>query len=177
MPLVDNKTINTYKEVMKQLRKDLGRTITIYCPPTTATCNNCIYDTRTKTSSGVYKPDTGTQLFSEGALCPVCSGHGKIETAVTKVISHATIRWLDNRDRYFYEEKMGQFQPGWVRIQCTLSEVLKDKSNVNGLTYFDEAVKVTVDGEDCRVKSVTKSGLKDLFTCRVMMRKLSMDTD
>lgn len=176
--LVNNKVVKLYQNKISQLRKDLGRSISVYGTPTKSNCTNCYYDNQRKESTGVYN-GTGASPFSAGARCPVCSGKGKIETANITTVNNVTIQWMGSggNDNLFFEEKIGVFQPGWVRISVNLKDVLTDKSNVNGSTIFDNCDKVVIDSEDCIVKQVIKKGLRDLFTCRVLLRRKSMEAN
>lgn len=176
MQLVGKKIIKIYQKNISQLRKDLGRSITVHMSPTRTLCNNCNYDSQRGESTGVYN-GTGAFSFSMGTHCPVCDNKGKLEVADIRTINNVTVKWIDTTsiNNQNYEFKIGQGEPGWVRLSVDLSLVLIDKTNLNGDTIFNTCEKVVVDNEDCNVKNVVKKGLKTLYTCRVYLRKKSLD--
>ena len=174
MPIITDEHVNIYKTTITQVREALGRVATIYLPPTVVDCPWCIYDPVNKKSSGVAAsgyvwsthPDYVSPLNDK--LCPNCAGEGEIETEVTYT-TLATKKDLSYNDRN--DNTAGQFKPGTIRLSCDLSNVLVDTADLEGDTYFDRAIKVTYDGVTFNVVNVTKGGLRDLYTCRVILER------
>jgi hypothetical protein len=54
-------------------------------------CNNCLYDPISNKSSGSYNSSTGTDIFENGSICPVCMGIGKKQTPNSETINMAII--------------------------------------------------------------------------------------
>ncbi len=64
----------------------LAKTCLIVYPPKVVRCVNCVYDPTTNRSSN--RPRSGCpQPFAMGGTCPLCSGKGMREDAVTEEIS------------------------------------------------------------------------------------------
>lgn len=59
-----------------------------------SSCFNCYNDD--SGSSGVYNPDTGTEEFENGKICPVCNGKGFIKNIKMEEVD-CNIRSVDNK--------------------------------------------------------------------------------
>ena len=91
-----------YKDLIKQVIKDLGEPILVYGSPDTADCPQCLYDRVTGKSKNI-SDDTFTtpvtifgniitpQPFTRGR-CPVCKGEGKLFDYSPKTV-RAIVKW------------------------------------------------------------------------------------
>jgi len=144
---VPRSVIKTYQEVMDQVNKDLGRSITIYM-------------------RGDHDPDI---VWDSGANCPVNPQDYPDEDEwwewTTHTINNVSTIWGDEMSQFF---PAGRFEPHECELTVNLSTVLIDPSDVNSDTYFDTMAYCIVDGKKCVKNSVvTKMGLKDLYMCKV----------
>ena len=62
--------------VIDSFLDSLGKNCLLVYPPKASECTNCLFDIRTKKSSGVYKAG-GPQSFQVGEICPTCGGEGR----------------------------------------------------------------------------------------------------
>lgn len=76
-----------YKEACDELinNTNIGKQCTLYYHPTVTECPNCVFDSFSNKSAGVYKAG-GPLPFTIG-LCPWCNGEGLKETEVTENIN------------------------------------------------------------------------------------------
>lgn len=171
---VTERHINIYKTAITALRQSIGRIAKIYLEPTTEDCDWCIYDPVSKTSTGM--PQTGFVWdthpnYTSGindVICPNCSGKGTIDTQTVKEVM-ATRKDLDYNDSD--DAKGIKFKPGTLRLSCDLYDVLVDTSDPTGDTWFQRATKVEYDGDTYEVVNYSKSGLRDLYTFRVILER------
>lgn len=63
----------------------LGRNCKLIYPPKDSECPNCIFDTGTKRSSGIYKT-SGPSPFANYTVCPVCGGEGRSVKSIEESI-------------------------------------------------------------------------------------------
>lgn len=174
MAIITDNHVRIYQETITAVRQALGRTATIYLEPTDVDCTYCVYDPIAKKSSGIA--ETGMDWTTHpdyvagrnDIVCPECNGEGTVETQVTKTVL-ATKKDISTNDRI--DSSAGTFLPATVRLSCDLNDVLVDPTDVNGETWFHRAVKVVYDGESYEVVNPTKSGLRDLYTCRVILER------
>lgn len=136
--------------------------------------SNCKYDPVAKKSSGIAesgKDWTTHPDYTAGindVVCPNCNGEGTVETQITKT-ALATKKDISTNDRV--DNKAGIFMPATIRLSCDLNDVLVDTADKEGDTWFHRAQKVEYDGEFYEVVNPTKSGLRDLYTCRVILER------
>ena len=174
MAIVTDRHVEIYQTVITDLRQSLGRNATIYLEPTKTDCAWCILDTVSKRSSGVAAPGydwtTHANYVSpyNDKICPNCNGTGYVSTDNT-VIVKGTKKDLTYSDKE--DSEAGVFRPGTIRFACDLYDCLVDSTDVEGDTYFDRAIKVEFDGETYNVVNVSRSGLRDLYTCRVILER------
>ena len=64
---------------------NFGRVCRLYYPSKPLVCPNCIIDTITNQSTGLYN-GTGPVAFTNGMICPVCNGAGFKENEITEDI-------------------------------------------------------------------------------------------
>lgn len=174
MVLITAQHIKTYQDTITQVRKDLGRPVTIYLPPTEADCAWCILDTINDTSTGIAESgmvwSTHPDYVSprNNVVCPNCDGEGYVVSGTNIYIASGTKSTLRINDRE--DTNFGQFKPGTIRVSCDLDSVAIS-GNREGETYFDQAIKVEYDGLEYQVINVDKSGLGELYTCRAILER------
>ena len=100
--IVTNAIRKIYRDLIKDVVKDLGESIYVYGPPEEADCPNCLYDLTTGQSKNVF--DTtfvsavtifdkliSPKSFTRGR-CPVCKGKGKLYNRAPSNI-RALVKW------------------------------------------------------------------------------------
>jgi hypothetical protein len=158
--LVKNKHLNLYKKYTEQLISDLGKTISIYFSDKEKLCNNCVYDSVHKCSSGIYN-DIGPKPFT-GMICPVCSGSGKIKDSSSKNIT-AICRWVkfSSGEDMYRKEKYGIEEDRILSVKAKV--VFYD--DIKNADYF------IYDGERYRLKNIIKRGMKSDVVCVAYLEK------
>lgn len=165
MEVLNEATVNIYKEAISSLRKEIGRFI--YAIQNTAItsqrdCPNCRFDTVTGKSSGEFEaedpyPSDVVGPVNFRGLCPVCRGEGKLgasDKPLTKSIKiKANVWWLEGRERRvaaFGEEEEADI---WIR-----NVQLKYEGDIIKAKHF------LVDGEKAYLlKRPVKEGLRDII--------------
>ena len=172
--LVTDAHIRTYQTTITQVRKDLGRELTIHMAPDQYDCEWCVLDTINNKSSGIEESGKVWSTHPDyvyprnNIVCPNCGGDGYIVSGTNTVTISGTKKSLDFNDRD--DNIAGQFKPGTIRFSCDLDAVAIS-GNREGETYFDEALHVTFEGLTYEVLNVEKSGLKELYTCRAILER------
>ena len=177
MAIITDRHIHIYQDTITDVRNSLGRIATIYLAPTNVDCAWCILDPVSNRSSGVPEPDVRWEDHPNYSttynikICPECNGKGYVQTDNTETVN-GTKKDLSYNDNN--ESSVGFFRPGTIRFSCDLDKVLVTPGDRNGQTYFDIAIKVVLDGETYKVLNTSKSGLRDLYTCRVIMERTNL---
>lgn len=80
MPFVPSHIFTKHEEISNDILLNTRITVKtrLIYPERTEVCPNCIYDSKSKKSSGRYK--TGGPISFTYGLCPYCHGVGKINT-------------------------------------------------------------------------------------------------
>jgi len=174
MAIITDRHVEIYQTIVSDLRESLGRVATIYLQPTQTDCAWCIYDPIHKRSSGLEAsgyvwsthPDYVSPLNDK--VCPNCGGKGFTYTDNT-----VTVKGTKKELNYSDEEviNIGVFKPGTIRFACDLDDVLVTEGDRDGETYFDRAILVIYEGVRYKVMNISKSGLRDLYTCRVILER------
>ena len=147
---VDSRLVKTFQTTLRDLRKDLGRTITIWY----------------KTGD----PTVPTGTLDPVNLEPVDPTNPLVPTKTVKTIKYVIIHYGPEDNPFVYTPG-GRLEQGEVRLSMKLRDVLVDQSDVNGDTYFESAIKVIIDGNDFEVKGKPiKTGLRDLYSCVVICK-------
>jgi hypothetical protein len=100
--IVTNPIRRTYRRLIRQVIKDLGKTVYVYPNPETYDCPQCLHDLVTGESKNISNPNFITpvvifgetispQPFTRGR-CPVCKGKGHL-SHYTPVIVQALVKW------------------------------------------------------------------------------------
>ena len=100
--IVTKPVFRIYKDLMRQVIKDLGQSVSLYHDPDVADCPNCIWDRVSKKSKNIFDSSFVTpvtifetlispQSFTRGR-CPVCKGEGKLYN-YTPIIVQALVKW------------------------------------------------------------------------------------
>ena len=171
--LITDRHIQIYQTMISQSREDLGRTATIYLEPTKTECAWCLLDPIHDVSAGIAASgytwsDHEDYTSYNQTICPECGGIGytTVENTQTVKGSKKDLSYNQSEDK-----DVGKFRPGTIRFSCDLNDVLVDSTDINGDTYFDRAIKVVLDGEVYQIVNTTKGGLRDLYTCRVILER------
>jgi hypothetical protein len=146
---ISNRIINTFQEVMDSVITDLGRTITIYV-------------------RNGHNPDIPWDTVRDEPL-DTSTSPDQDDWYIYDVysIQKASIIWDIQRSSFY---SIGRFDPQGCEVTCLLSDVLIDKTDINGETLFDTMEYCMIDGNKMVKDSVVaKSGLRDLYLCTVHM--------
>ena len=104
MPSIPQALYDKYNEICDDfINLNFGQTCRLLYPPKRTACENCVYDTITQRSSGVYK-NGGPVSFSFG-ICPWCDGVGFKETENTD----------DIKMRVYWERR------SWIKINIPIN--------------------------------------------------------
>ena len=175
MAIVTDRHVDIYQQYISQVREDIGRIATIYLEPTLTDCTWCILDPTSNRSSGVresgkvwsdhpnYKDPYNTKV------CPECDGVGYTSSDNIKTVK-GTAKDLSYSDRDD-TSGVGYFRPGTIRFSCDLDDVLQTVGDRESQTWFDLAIKVVFDGITYNVINTSKSGLRDLYSCRAILER------
>ena len=176
MAIVTDRHVEIYQTVITDLRQSLGRNALVYLEPSRTLCAWCILDSVSKKSSGVEAPGydwvdhTDYKSPYNKKVCPNCNGAGY--TTVDNVVTvKGTKKDLSYNRRE--DSEVGVFKPGTIRFACDLDDALITAGDREGDTYFDRAIKVTYDGDTYEVVNTSRSGLRDLYTCRVILERVN----
>lgn len=165
MEIIDEQTINTYKDAISSIRKDLGRFI-FAVQDTVITsqrdCPNCRFDAITGKSSGEFEADDPYPGDVDGpinfrGLCPVCRGDGKLASSdkpLNKQVKiKANIWWLEGRERkvqVFGEDEEADI---WIR-----NVQVKYEDDIIAAKHF------LIDGKKAYLlKRPVQEGLRDII--------------
>lgn len=140
----------TYKDLIKQVVKDLNKPILVFLPPTKVDCPNCIYDFVNKRSSGefdstfvastvIFGDTINPQTFTRGR-CPVCFGDGHLEEADQRNVK-ALVKWNAKPSKDMEILAVGREGKPIVRIKTLRANF----DLVSQATYFE------VDGIRCEL--------------------------
>jgi len=174
MGIITDQHVLIYQQSITDVRQSIGRVAYIYLEPIKVDCTYCILDKVHGRSSGVseYGMDWTTHPDYDPVynikVCPNCNGKGYTQSDVIKTVK-GTKKDLSYNNRV--DLNAGMFRPGTIRFSCDLADVLIDLGNVEGNTWFDRAIYVILDGEKYEIVNTTKSGLRDLYTCRVILER------
>lgn len=147
---VTRKIINRYQKVMQQVNTDLGRTVYIYV--------------QTGPNPEITPWDSGTNEPVNPQDWP---DRDNWYTYTEYRIENVSIIWGNDSALYL---PGGVYDPYECELTVRLSDVLIDKADVNGRTYFDIMDYALVDGQKCVKQSVnTKMGLKDLYMGTIVL--------
>lgn len=104
MPNIPQEVYDIYNEFADDfINLNFGQTCRLQYPPKRTACTNCVFDTITQRSSGVYK--TGGPISFSFGICPWCNGLGYIETENT----------TDIKMRVYWERRY------WVKINTSIN--------------------------------------------------------
>jgi hypothetical protein len=158
--LVKTKHQTLFETLTQQLLTDLGHTVVLHLQDEAVDCTWCVLDPATNRSSGV--PESGKtwsdhlNYQNNDLRCPECYGRGNIivwsEITLTKTVTE------DMSGLQFVKGKAGYFPIGTKKITGLLSDVISGSRN-----YMEEAKKIVIDGEDYRLTSFEKVGIKSNF--------------
>lgn len=165
MEIIDETTIQIYREAIDSIREQLGRFFYIVLPDTTIDCPNCRFDPIKKKSSGIYEPADpyppnviGPIPFK--GICPVCKGNGRITISPNPIKVKANIRWLRAEDREVYVFGINELADIEIR-----NIPLKYKDKIIQAKYF------LVDNEKCYlIQKPLIEGLRDPYKLTIYCR-------
>ena len=142
-----------YKDSLKKLFQDLGRTITI----------------KVRTGHNPAIPwDNDSNAPQDMMTYP---DESVWYTYDTYTIYDVAVIYPDEQMIYF---SAGMFDPQDIKLYCLVKDALVNKDEPNGQTYFDlEGLEsITVEGEDyIRKNVVRKIGLTDRYICDVTVTR------
>ena len=167
MALVKDKHNTLFKSLTTELLTDLGGEVTIYLENDFFDCEWCIWDSRTKRSTG--RPSSGFTWSSHPnylntLTCPNCRGVGKIRTYSTVTITKSQIEDISG-ERYV-KGKLAYFPEGTKRIIGLISDVEVGEDN-----YLEKAKKITIDDEDYTLFAYERLGIKDNHLFRAIVER------
>jgi len=177
MTIITDRHIEIYQTTISDVRVSLGRWATIYLEPTLVECTWCVLDPSNDSSSGVNEPGIDWIDHPDYVdpynikICPECGGEGYVKTDNTKLV-RGTKKDLSYNNRE--DSQVGFFRPGTIRFSCDLNDVLVDINDAKGDTWFHLGIKVDLDGETYNIINITKTGLRDLYTCRAILERTNI---
>lgn len=125
MNIIDQNFLSYFNNAIDSLLApgslSISCTLTYENQASLTTCNNCIYDHITKSSSNIYN-GTGPQNFPEYSICPICLGKGQIQgTIQQKTLNLAVI--FDSK--YFINtNKSIQIPDGTIQTLCSSKHMI-----------------------------------------------------
>lgn len=159
MALVKPKHIALYSKYITQLIADLGQPVTLCAESSNTKCNNCVYDTVHKCSSGRYN-GTGPQSFTSG-ICPVCKGKGVISSIAERVVI-CTVNWGQSNTK----EELNPSEAGTIENNtCRLKSVVANYDAIKAADY------IIIDGVRTKLISLVKRGLKEDVVCIAICKR------
>ncbi len=161
--LVSAQQIAIYKAVVIQLRSDLGRNVILHIPGPKSRCYNCLFDVINKRSTGIYSPQVplpAGKVYKEfkGGICPVCKGTGQVTTEIQKTVL-CLIRSLKVTNKRYLVQ--GIEAENDYRL----------KTDIAFMQDFLNARIVVIDGIPAEVKTIVKSGLKNLIQIIIYLKR------
>jgi hypothetical protein len=127
---------NLFNQHITQLigSQGLGSDCTlIFNNGTTSLCNNCIYDSLSKSSSNMYN-SVGPSPFFDGTICPVCMGVGQVQANETRrSINMAVI--LDSKYFLNLSNKVVNLPNNTIQTICDIAQ----------LNYINNCSELIVD--------------------------------
>lgn len=155
-----------YVSLIKATIADLGKSVTIYLPPLTADCPQCIWDPTNERSTGQSDPsfvapvvifgETITpQPFTRGR-CPVCKNAGKLTKEVKRSVK-ALVRWNPEGPEDLQILPVGREGASVVRI----------KALPTNYELISSAIYFVVDGVRCEI--IRSSTIRALGTTEGMV--------
>lgn len=128
-----------YKDLLKDVMKDLGKPVLVYPASDKEDCPNCVYDAFNKRSSGkfdstftvavtIFGAEINPQEFTRGR-CPVCFGAGYLEQSVVRNIK-ALVRWNPTPSTPFEVIPVGREGSAIVRIKVLWADYTTVKTGV-----------------------------------------------
>jgi hypothetical protein len=143
----------TFQKVLTRLRQDKGRTIVIKYQSAVPT----------EADSGAWDPINNEPV--DPSASPDYTD-GTEDVSVHNVIIH-----YGPEDNPYLHTTGGRLDQAEARLSMKLEDVLVDKTDKNGLTYFDGAREVIVDGKTYHVKGKPiPTGLGELFSLVVIVK-------
>jgi hypothetical protein len=100
------------------------------------TCNNCVRDPISHFSSSVYN-GTGPSPFPDGAMCPVCIGHGFLTSQSSEIIDIIAV--FDSKYWVNVSSKQVKIPDGDVQTLSKI-ELLPKLRNANEI-IFDTSIE------------------------------------
>lgn len=154
---VNDTLVNLYQSSINQLISDIGRTITLFLPPSASGCPNCLigFD---GSSQGIYDSSNPFVLngplhkpFPDGGICPVCRGTHQILTSVTSTYTALITTKPKDLDFTAIGEEIDPNTVVRTKTQIVAFEDIKiaEKSIIDGDTYV-------------RITYPRKRGIRDL---------------
>jgi len=162
---VKEQHIKAYKKAVKTIRKDLGAELQIVMPPAKVACPNCGYDINSRSSSGIFDPDTpyptgpqgkfglvGPQPF-KNTFCPVCANEGSLPEKSIIRETECLREWLTS------EQKKDLSTGSRIIADVELRSIPLDE-----YTYVINAQYFFIDGDKVYLtEAPTPEGLRDII--------------
>lgn len=169
---VKDKHNTLFKTLIDKLRSDIGYTITVHNRATGTDCAWCESDPMTGKSLGI--PSAGYTWsdhddYAGETVCPNCWGEGSTGVSSTTDVNNVIVE--DISGMIYDRDKGFAFPMGTKKITGKLTDILSDSADVNSKTIFEAARKVVIEGEDFRVKSVNRIGIKDRYLFEAIMER------
>jgi hypothetical protein len=158
--LIKTKHQTLFETLTTTLLTDLGHTVILHLLDEDVDCTWCILDTASNRSSGV--PETGKtwadhiNYQNNDLRCPECGGRGYIPVWTKTTLTKTVIE--DMSGMQFIKGKAGYYPAGTKKITGLLSDVISGDNNL-----LEEAKKVEIEGNDYRLVSFERVGIKENF--------------
>jgi len=184
-----------FNSLIGQINSDIGRSIDIYSRTTKVDCPYCQIDAATDRSTGVSMEDIGPSIGKYGTAlygtkkygldrtwslhdnytteltCPECNNLGYINVPSMTTVDN--VRISDLPGEAMERTKIGYFLSGQKRISGELSDILSDTSDINSDNILATAIKIVIDSNEYRLKSLRKFGLKAPYFFEAIVERTS----
>jgi len=163
---VDNDLAQLFSDTIDQLISDMGRNVTLYLPPISSGCPNCLmgFDNSSQgiyNTSNPYGPGPYNKQFPDGGICPVCKGTHEIRTA--KTATYKALISRDPRDKEFSA----------IGKEFERNNIYRTKMQIVAYEDLKIAEKALIDGDMCvPIRDPIRRGLRDLKYVQVWWRKM-----
>jgi len=168
-----------FQKHLTTLMSDIGRSVSVYLdsgsPPE---CSWCYYDSKTGRSSG--RPKAGKVWsthanYKTSLTCPECNGVGKLNTMYVQTVNNVIIQ--DVSGEQIERGKSSYFKNGTKRIIGHLEDILTvsgTSPDWDSETIFQRANKLVIDGQDVRLVSLNRIGLKTRYLFDALVENMDV---
>jgi len=171
LSLIKQKHQKLFEKKVLDLLTDLGDVVIIYLQQIKTVCAWCELDSATDRSSGIPKTgvdwETHANYKGNTLRCPECFGVGYTITWDTITLSKTHIE--DISGETYVKGKVAYFPAGTKRVTGLISDV-----EVGGNNYLEIAKKLVIGGNDYKLYSYEKLGIKSDYIFRAIVERTNI---